>query len=85
MKLLRKEYDESISTKRKEQMHVYTRCIFDRVFEINTKDERYDADVIIDASWESDDVLKVLLLPNLTKDYSSMFKLFLFMIRIVNK
>jgi hypothetical protein len=73
VKTLRKNYEASISTNRKEQIHVYTRCVFDRVFEINTKDERFDADVIIDSSWESDDVLKILLMPQLTKDYSSTF------------
>jgi hypothetical protein len=71
IKALTRDYEDSMSTHKRMQIPVYTRCIFERIVEIDTKKERYDADVIIDASWHDDDVLKVLLIPELKKDYIS--------------
>jgi hypothetical protein len=71
IKTLTRDYEDSLSNNKQQQIPVFTRCIFERIVEIDTKTESFDADVIIDASWHDDDVLKVLLLPELDKDYSS--------------
>ncbi len=71
VKNLRVKYDESVATKKREQVKVYVRCVFERIIEVDTKSERYDADVILESSWKNEDVLKILIMPQYTKTYNS--------------
>ncbi len=75
VKNLRLKYDESITEKKRDQVKVYTRCVFERIIEIDTKSEKYDADVILECSWQNEDVLKILLMPQYTKTYHSKFQI----------
>lgn len=55
----------------RKKVQVYCRCIFDRIIDIDTKGEKYDADVIIETSWLNDEILKVLASPKFKPDYRS--------------
>ena len=70
IKELTKKYEENVSLKMKGQVKVFTRFVFDRIIDIDSKTERFDADVIIQCSWFDDEVLKLLLNPKLDKNYS---------------
>jgi hypothetical protein len=71
VKKLRTNYEESIQEKSGGQVKVFSRCIFERIIEIDTKGERFDADLIIESSWQNDEVLKILLMPKFVKNYHS--------------
>jgi hypothetical protein len=71
VKAMTKKYEECEEKKPKDPIQVYTRCVFDRIIEIDTKGERFDADVIVESTWQNDQVLKVLLTPQFDKDYHS--------------
>jgi hypothetical protein len=49
---------------KKEPCKVYCRCVFDRIIDIDSKNERFDADVVIELAWQSDDVFKAIIDPN---------------------
>ncbi len=70
-KLNSAENETEIGQAQREPIEVFLRCVFERIIEIDTKSERFDAEVIIESSWFNDDVLKILLMPNYTKNYSS--------------
>jgi hypothetical protein len=72
VKKLRDTYAESLEDKSRGQVSVFSRCVFERIVEIDTKSERLDADLIIESSWHNDDVLKILLMPQFSKNYHSM-------------
>lgn len=46
---------------------VHCRCVFDRIVDIDSKNERFDADVVIELCWFNEDLLRTLIDP----DYSS--------------
>jgi hypothetical protein len=72
IKMVANKYETAVTGKTQEQVEVYLRCIYDRVVEIDTKGERFDADVIIESTWRNDQVLKILLMPQFSKSYYSM-------------
>jgi hypothetical protein len=67
---LSKKYNESVRLKKTNCVKVYSRCVFERIIDIDTKNERYDADVIFESSWLNDEILNVLLSPNIASAYS---------------
>jgi hypothetical protein len=77
IKLLNKKFDDSLVDKSKGTVRVYTRCVFERIIDIDTKNEKYDADVIIESSWYNDEILKTLLSPNFNPGYRMILKLYI--------
>jgi hypothetical protein len=71
IKCIATKHEATNSSKLKDQVQVYMRCIFDRIIEIDTKGERFDVDVIIESTWKNDQVLKILLMPQFVKTYHS--------------
>ena len=71
-RLLREQSVESVSKKpiRNEtrKVKVTSRVVFLRVGQIDTKNERYDAEVFIECSWEDDIIYRILADPNMTKN-----------------
>ncbi len=69
IKKLNKKLDESLVDKTRGTVRVYSRCVFERIIDIDTKNEKYDADIIIESSWYNDEILKILLSPHFNSVY----------------
>jgi hypothetical protein len=67
--LLKRKLHEQSLDKNRGVVKVSSRCVFERIIDIDTKGEKYDADVIIESSWFNDDILQVLLSPNFDPEY----------------
>jgi hypothetical protein len=63
LKHLSKDYEESLLAKLKKKgaRKVYTRCVFERIIEVDTKGERFDAEAVVEASWHDDQIFNALL------------------------
>ena len=68
LKSLAKKFEESSVEKKQERVQVFVRFIFDRVIDIDSKSEKFDADVILECSWFNDEVLNMLLTPNFNQN-----------------
>lgn len=49
-------------------MRVTSRIVFLKVGQIDTRNERYDAEAYIECTWEDDEIFKVLSDPNMVKN-----------------
>jgi hypothetical protein len=57
----------------KKPVRVTSRIVFLKVGQIDTRNERYDAEAYIEASWEDDKIYKILADPNMTKNSKFLF------------
>ena len=66
LKHLSKDYEESLlaEDRKKGARKVFTRCVFERIVEVDTKCERYDVEAVIEVSWHDDEVFNTLLKRN---------------------
>ena len=69
IKSINKKYQDGLVDKSRGIVHVYSRFVFERIIDIDTKNEKYDADVVIESSWYNDEILKVLLSPKFSAEY----------------
>ena len=52
---------------------VTSRIVFLKLGQIDTRNERYDAEAYIECSWEDDQIFKILADPNMTKNSKRLF------------
>ena len=58
----------SIKNKQKNPIKVTSRVVFLRIGQVDTKNERYDAELYLEASWEDDKIFQILANPNMPKN-----------------
>jgi hypothetical protein len=73
---LSKTGSEDGSKPAKKPIRVTSRIVFLKVGQIDTRNERYDAEAYIEASWEDEKIYKILADPNMTKTSTIIFILF---------
>jgi hypothetical protein len=70
---LNKAGNEETSKPVKKPIKVTSRIVFLKVGQIDTRNERYDAEAYIEASWEDEKIYKILADPNMTKNSIVLF------------
>ena len=64
LRKLEQQFMIATKSEKKDPVKVHCRCVFDRIVDIDSKNERFDADVVIELAWFNEDILKHLIDPN---------------------
>lgn len=64
---------ETCPSIKKQPAKVTSRIVFLKLGQVDTRNERYDAEAYIECSWEDDQIFKILADPNMTKNREYLF------------
>jgi hypothetical protein len=64
---------ETCPSIKKQPAKVTSRIVFLKLGQVDTRNERYDAEAYIECSWEDDQIFKILADPNMTKNRECYF------------
>jgi hypothetical protein len=71
--------NNNLNDKIKKQIEIKSRIIFLKLGQIDTRNERYDAEAFIECFWEDDDIYKLLADPNMAKNSKNNKIFFIFL------